>query len=147
MRHRRAELPENSLWRHFFETYLQSSGRSVTITNPMGYRSKWETDYITGIGGYLGTSPYTTAENNLSETLTAQENVNPEVAVATNGYRDRITYHWSEKQMHFHEGDYSKATQYFWLQSQVAPTSARKSFEAVRKPFVNMTFFKYPNQT
>lgn len=118
-----------------FETVLLNTKRQVTITDPKGFRSRYET---------VSWEP---AAAGLPDGLTAQENVNPEVAVATTDYSTRVTYHWSEKQMYFHEGDYSKATQYFWMRSPVSSYVATEVLKAVRKPFVNMTFFKYPNQT
>ncbi|MEO8614474.1 MAG: RHS repeat-associated core domain-containing protein, partial [Luteolibacter sp.] len=118
-----------------FQTVNVAASRQVTITNPLGYRSRYQTVI------------YSPAAAGLPDGLTAQENVNPEVAVPTTGYSTRVTYYWGEKAMYFFEGDYSKATQYFWMQSAVSSFVGTEVLKAVRKPFVNMTFFQYPNQT
>ena len=118
-----------------FDTLNVGTSRQVTITNPLGHRTRYQT--VT----------YSPAAAGIPDGLTAQENVNPEVSVATTGYSTRVTYHWGEKAMHFFEGDHSKATQYFWMQSSVSSYVGTEVLKAVRKPFVGMVFFQYPNQT
>ena len=118
-----------------FDTLNIGTSRQVTITNPLGHRTRYQT--VT----------YAPAAAGISDGLTAQENVNPEVPVATTGYSTRVTYHWGEKAMHFFEGDHSKATQYFWMQSPVSSYVGTEVLKAVRKPFAGMVFFQYPNQT
>jgi RHS repeat-associated protein len=118
-----------------FDTLNVGTSRQVTITNPLGHRTRYQTVI------------YSPAAAGIPDGLTAQEDVNPEVPVATTGYSTRVTYHWGEKAMHFFEGDHSKATQYFWMESAVSSYVGIEVLKAVRKPYLGMVFFQYPNQT
>ena len=109
-----------------FQSAIVGDMRLLTVTDPLGHTEKME--YIQGVSSI----PFYDAHPPAG------------MALFTSNMNDRDTYVWNPDVYAQAPSDFTKATIYHWLHSQVGLTS--RVLESIKHPLQNWLWYSYPNQ-